>query len=82
MMRPSNPQILIVDDNTSIRKCLSDLFILAGLDGWLARDRFSALSEIRLQVAGYYSAFRPQYPVLSLPGCAHNHCRLPAPLLL
>ncbi len=79
MMRPSNPQILIVDNNTSIRKCLSDLFILAGLDSWLARDRFSALSEIRLQVA---DTFLPQYPVLSLSGCAHNHCRLPAPLLL
>ncbi|MHB2007350.1 MAG: response regulator [Acidobacteriaceae bacterium] len=49
MMRDSKPKILIVDDNASIRMCLSQLFMRAGLDVRSARDGFSALSEIHLQ---------------------------------
>jgi len=47
MTRPSKRQILVVDDNPSVRETLAMLLMSAGYDVIVAEDGFAALSQLR-----------------------------------
>lgn len=50
MAKPSKRQILVVDDNPSVRETLAMLLMSAGYDVIVAEDGFAALSQLRKTV--------------------------------
>ena len=47
MSNASRPQILVVDDNPSVRETLAMLLVSAGYDVAVAEEGFAALSQLR-----------------------------------